>query len=215
MGNVLNNKTFQNVASEAGDVAVTTGNIYAYTRAIGTTIFFLIFLIVGIILVKKQTTKYIEVPGKISPLNDKKDVKCTSQIDTHSTSDDSHTTSISSTTTYNCNFNLTYTPTGGEEKTVQASTSHGKEFSNGQKVKVFYDAKDPNTYYIGYKPLALVHVIGYILLVFAVITFFGMICLWINVIIVSHSKVIAGLEGGAVGVGMVGGIARNVSNIIL
>jgi len=215
MGNVLNNKTFQNVASEAGNAAVTTGNIYAYARAIGTTMFFLIFLIVGIILVTKKTTKYIEVPGVITPLNDDKTVKCTSQTETHSeTNDKEHTTSSSTSTTYNCNFMLTFTPKGGKEMTVRASTNHQMQYSANQKVNVFYEEKDPKSYHIGTKPIAFVHVIGTILLVLAVITFFGMIGLWVNVILVSNVKAIAGAEGVGVGMGIIGGTAKNIGNMM-
>ena len=212
MGNVLKSKEFKDTAKEAGTEAVSAGTIYAYFREITTTIFFLIFLIVGIVLVTRHGKKYISVPGKISKINN--DTKmCTHQQETHSTTDsDNHTTSSVSTTTYNCNFNITYTPKNQSSITTTYKSNNSVEYDDNEKVTVWYPEDNVNQISL-LKPTNLLHIMGIISIIISVFLFFACIRLWLNLLLVTHSKVIAGTEGVAAGAGIFKGTVENVGEM--
>ena len=63
------------------------------------------------------------------------------------------------------------------------------------------------------KPINFLHIIGIILIVMAVLMFFTCIRLWLNVLLVTHSKMIAGTEGIGVGAGVLKGTVNDVSDM--
>lgn len=216
MGNVLNNKTFQNVTSEAGSAAVTVGNIYAYYRAITTTVVFLIFLIVGIILITKHGINYVETTGTVHKKEGQDKIQCLpTKQKTSRTDKDEHVTTTTEKELYDCKFDVEFETKEG--KTIKGNGTNPFSrypLNDNETVKIFYNKDNPHQFNVAYKPVNIWHVFGILALVIAGILFFTSIGLWANVIIVSHSKVIAGAEGVGVGMGVIGGTAENIGNMM-
>ena len=196
---------------KVGNAVVTVGKVYSNIKAVIATVFFLIFLITSIVLLTRPSKKYIKVPGTVQSIPGI--TLCNSRVSTHTITNKDKTSDLTTSTVYDCTFNLEYTPNGLQTQTQKITTDSSIKYNNKEKINVYYDENNNSKVYLYYPPNTA-HIIGGIFAVFTIITLFTMIFLWINVYIVNNSKLIAGVEGTGAVSGLAIGAAKNVIGML-
>jgi len=117
-------KNVKNFAAENSEYLREFGLTMVYIKASGLIFFSLIMFVVGLIAILNQKPKMIEAEGTVFNSVCK-------------TSDDKNAT------TSNCNFQVKFKDVENKEYTVSINTNTTKIYTNNEKIKVYYDPKDP------------------------------------------------------------------------
>ena len=218
MGNFLSNMSKNKTVQEIGKGTVTVGKVFADVKLIVSIVFFIIFLITSIVLITRPSKKYIKVKGTVLAIGTPNTPMCQKETNTvTNTNTDSKNNTSSSTTTstfYDCSFNVSYTPVGGNKITKPFSLTSSTPLTNGETVDVYYLKDDTSKSYVNSKPVNAAHAFAIFFFVLTFIALISVISFGINAFIVSKSNIAAGIEGTGAATGLAIGTAKNVINMV-